>query len=161
MVLPYSLYTGSDLLKAIAEDEFLEGIEKDIEGVAERAFPYNPKEEAMLLATDFIANRQHIWRELGNIDITRQSKKYAGKEPLFIDFKHRELNPSVTPKDYLQMFKEYLKVWAYRMKTGNQERDWYKALNECANLIKNTKEWIKQLDRKQHDYNPYYEILYI
>jgi len=53
------------------------------------------------------------------------------------------LNPKVSPKDYLLMFKDFLRKWAYHMHTGNEIRDWYEAKDSYSSLIR-----IRKIDNK-------------
>ena len=119
--------SGGILIAVAARDDSLRDVVRDLEYIAAKAFPGKTTEESLLNVADFIAGYQAMWRELGNLYPGGQSYGYVGREPLFTDSSCEHLNPKVSPKDYLLMFKDFLRKWAYHMHTGNEIRDWYEA----------------------------------
>ena len=106
--------SGLDLLEAGKSDSSLVGIMEDMGGVSARAFPQSPQEDAMLKVATFVVNHEIWWKDA----------------EMLRDY-HR--NPG--PKAYLELFENRLKTWAYHIQSGNQETDWYSALNRMARLV--------------------------
>lgn len=142
--------TGEILLAAAARDDSLRYIVHDLEGAAVRAFPRRSVEAALLAGANFVARYENIWYEMGNADSTRQAERYKGRTPLFSEPSHHFYN-DVTPTDYWHMFEDYLQKWAYTMRTGSAEGDWYKAQEQLGlRIMWRDAEERQKLDGSQH-----------
>ncbi|MFA5992427.1 MAG: hypothetical protein WC796_01830 [Candidatus Pacearchaeota archaeon] len=80
-----------------------------------------------------VLNYEQMWHDLHVQDsFDSQFNSGLGVRPLYVDGEHKQINPNLTPKDVLVVFKEFMRVWAAREHTGYPERDWDKMQEEIA-----------------------------
>ena len=126
----------------------LSGLASDIQGLCDRLtkdsqgnrnYPRAPlcPTPAKRVLTFILTNRQ-MWHDVGNVDPTSQAPEFIHPEysnPLFLDGEHTKINPRLTEKDYLLVFKEYMRRLAARKNEGSDEANWYKMQDELAEQI--------------------------
>jgi len=126
----------------------LSGITSDIQGLCDRLakdsqenrnYPRAPlcPTPAKRVLTFILTNRQ-MWYDVGNVDPTSQAPEFMHPEysnPLYLDEEHTKINPQLAERDYLLVFKEYMRRWAARKNEGSDEANWYKMQNELAEQI--------------------------
>ncbi len=103
-------------------------IRDDVDGLAKKLASYGKKwisdddvEEARGRVLRFILQFDEMWIETGHSDVLETRRVEEG----FRNYSHTTLN----------VFKEYEGLMANRMRTGNQDGDWYKMQDELATYI--------------------------
>lgn len=133
------MITREDLYRLVAlnpQDPIFDKIYYDIWGIEERlkkrAVTYPDSLNKVL---NFILTCHQMWHDVGNADPKTQAERFSGFQPLCKDKEHNELNPVVNERDYLFVFKEYMRKWASRKNEGTNEANWYKMQDELAEQI--------------------------
>lgn len=119
-----------------AKSNVVDNIYNDMKGLASKAYPELIEEEGLLKVADFILDYRHLWHDVGNQDPIRRKELFAQMEPLYLDLEHNHLNPKITERDYLAVFKEFERRWALGENESSSEANWLKAQIGLAAFIK-------------------------
>lgn len=115
--------------------EVLEGIVDDIQGLVNRVLWRSSTQHSAEQVFNFILTNTQMWHDVRNADYGTQAERSLGFQPLYSDKEHTELNPHLTERDYLFVFKAYMRKLASRKNEGSDKENWYKMQDELAEKI--------------------------
>jgi len=82
----------------------------------------------------FAMQNQQMWHDVFNQDPIRQASSHKGRQTLYLDAGHQQINPKITISDRLYVFKEYMRLWAAR------NHNWFSMQDGLARQIADCEE---------------------